>query len=177
MNLAETLSYIRRRNDVLEEVSDACQTFGKKLKRTETSAFMTDEVVQYLLDRFHTTKISNDLLIDVYSAVHNRNRQALENLVSRRCDIMNIITEAHDRAARACEISHQVHVEDLELIGKKERTCVTEIIISCLPRHLQFILFEVFKNALEANVDSSRRLRREGMKPLEVPAIKVLGKR
>ena len=90
---------------------------------------------------------------------------------------MNIIREAHDRAARACEISHQVNVEDLELIGKSERALVTEINISCLPRHLKFILFEVFKNALEANVDSSRRFGREGIKPLEVPAIKVLGNR
>ena len=161
----------------MKEVSDVCQTFRKKLKRAETSAFMTDEVIQHLLNRFFTTLISTDLLIDVYTAVHNRNRQALENLVSRRCDIMNIIREAHDRAARACEISHQVNVEDLELIGKSERTLVTEINISCLPRHLKFILFEVFKNALEASVDSSRRLGRKGIKPLEVPAIKVLGNR
>ena len=147
-------------------MSYACQTYGKNpKKRVGNSNCITDEGVQHLLDRFYTTKISIDLIIDVYNALHQP--KALEKLVSRRHDLKKIISEAHYSAARYCEAKYQVFPEDPELTGEKE------IVISCLPDHLKNIFVEVFKNSIQASVVSRRR--REETKPLEIPAIKILG--
>jgi len=104
--LVETLFYLRRRHEMLiPDMSEAIQRHRVESAMTSDNS-MTAEGIQYLLDRLFTTKISLALLISVYDAVHCRNKQALESLVTRRCDVMKIIEEAHDRASTVCETSY-----------------------------------------------------------------------
>ena len=168
--LVETLFYLRRRHErLIPDMSEAIQRFRIESAMTSDNS-MTAEGIQYLLDRLFTTKISLALLTSVYDAVHCRNKQALETLVTRRCDVMKIIEEAHDRASTVCETSY-MEFADLELRGRNVRNPVKEVEISCVPSHLQYIMFELMKNAMQATVVSSLRLRQE------VPAIQVLGNR
>ena len=169
--LAKTLLYIRERHEQLApDLLAAIRTFSEQ--RTETSDCLTEETIQHLLDRVHTSKISIDLLISVYRAAQNSDHQALWRLVSRRVDVMKTIRQVHDMLR-----SGDIECTGLELIGMNERTPVTEIVISCAPAYLEDTIMGVIRNAMEANEAITKRLRLEGKTDLEVPAIKVLGNR
>ena len=167
--LAMTLLHIRERQEQLApDLWAAIRACSEQ--RTETSGCLTEEAIQSLLDRVYTSKISTDLLIRVYNAAQHSDHQALRRLVSRRVDVMKTIREVHD-VLRGGDIESV----DLELTGMNERTPVTEIHISCAPAYLEDTISGVFRNAMEANEASTKRLRRDGKMDLEVPAIKVLG--
>jgi len=126
---------------------------------------MNQENIQFFLDRLYTNRISIHLLISIYEAVkksHEKgctDRSRLFDTIDPQCDIISVARDAYDDAAFMCDREFQEHPE-LEIEGRdisKPNKTVEEVRMSYLPKHLRHIFFEIFKNAMRASMEESKK--------------------
>ena len=93
-------------------------------------------------------------------------------MIDRRCNVCNLVRSAFEEAAILCEktytVSPELHLKIHNSVDKARRgkEFSSPIFITYPPRQIQFILVELFKNAMRATVET------KGI--IKTPAIEVL---
>uniref|UniRef100_A0A8C6TZL9 Protein-serine/threonine kinase n=1 Tax=Neogobius melanostomus TaxID=47308 RepID=A0A8C6TZL9_9GOBI len=134
----EVLETIRNRhNEVVPTMAQGVIEFKDTLCQQDP---VTDHNIQYFLDRFYTSRISIRMLINQHNA--------------------------YDSAKLLCE-QYYLGAPELELREVNANIPRQRLYISYIPSHLYHMLFELFKNAMRATIESHEASR-------TLPPVKVL---
>ncbi|CAH8486458.1 unnamed protein product [Heterobilharzia americana] len=158
----ETLARIRSRHTtVVETMAQGVMEMQEKYK----SDVITNNQVQYFLDRFYMMRISIRMLLSqhllMFGSELNKHRRYVGS-IDPDCNVREILDDAYEDARFLCEhyysvapeIKVHLHSED----GKIEFVYV--------PSHLYHILFELLKNAMRAAVEQHSKA--DSIPPIEV---------
>uniref|UniRef100_A0A4W5RGG6 Protein-serine/threonine kinase n=1 Tax=Hucho hucho TaxID=62062 RepID=A0A4W5RGG6_9TELE len=151
-SFVESLETVRNRhNDVVPTMAQGIieykDTFGQDP--------VTSQNIQYFLDRFYMSRISIRMLINQHMLVFDGNTNPAHpntiGCIDSLCDVTEVIRDAFESAKMLCE-QYYLGAPELEL---REMNCKQNPIqISYIPSHLYHMLFELFKNAMRATIET-----------------------
>lgn len=164
----EVLEGIRNRhNEVVPTMAQGVIEYKDTFSQQDT---VTDHNIQYFLDRFYTSRISIRMLINQHSLVFNCNiNPAHPNIIGcidSICDVTEVVRDAYESAKLLCE-QYYLGAPELELRQINANNMREPIHISYIPSHLYHMLFELFKNAMRATIETHEASR-------TLPPIKVM---
>uniref|UniRef100_A0A8C4DPB7 Protein-serine/threonine kinase n=1 Tax=Dicentrarchus labrax TaxID=13489 RepID=A0A8C4DPB7_DICLA len=159
----EVLEDIRNRhNEVVPTMAQGIIEYKDAFGQHDT---VTDHNIQYFLDRFYTSRISIRMLINQHTLVFNGNINPAHpntiGCIDSKCDVTEVARDAYESAKLLCE-QYYLGAPELELRQMNE-----SIHISYIPSHLYHMLFELFKNAMRATIETHEASR-------TLPPIKVM---
>uniref|UniRef100_A0A8C4DQ73 Protein-serine/threonine kinase n=1 Tax=Dicentrarchus labrax TaxID=13489 RepID=A0A8C4DQ73_DICLA len=154
----EVLEDIRNRhNEVVPTMAQGIIEYKDAFGQHDT---VTDHNIQYFLDRFYTSRISIRMLINQHTLVFNGNINPAHpntiGCIDSKCDVTEVARDAYESAKLLCE-QYYLGAPELE----------ESIHISYIPSHLYHMLFELFKNAMRATIETHEASR-------TLPPIKVM---
>ncbi|KAF3845775.1 hypothetical protein F7725_002853, partial [Dissostichus mawsoni] len=174
----EVLESIRNRhNEVVPTMAQGIAEYKDTFHQLDP---VTDQNIQYFLDRFYTSRISIRMLINQHTLVFNGNTNPahptpLAVLIPcvtclrwrevRRRE-RGCCCDAYESAKLLCE-QYYLGAPELELTQINANNTREAIQISYVPSHLYHILFELFKNAMRATIENHEASR-------TLPPIKVM---
>ncbi|XP_035626831.2 pyruvate dehydrogenase (acetyl-transferring) kinase isozyme 2, mitochondrial-like isoform X1 [Oncorhynchus keta] len=164
-SFVESLETIRNRhNDVVPTMAQGVieykDTFGQDP--------VTSQNIQYFLDRFYMSRISIRMLINQHTLVFDGNTNPAHpntiGCIDSLCDVTEVIRDAFESAKMLCE-QYYLGAPELELRvmnckhSRPLHTLTTNnvrdpIQITYIPSHLYHMLFELFKNAMRATIET-----------------------
>uniref|UniRef100_A0A8C5DJD7 Protein-serine/threonine kinase n=1 Tax=Gouania willdenowi TaxID=441366 RepID=A0A8C5DJD7_GOUWI len=155
-SFVEVLENVRNRhNEVVPTMAQGVIEYRQASGRRDP---VTDHNLQYFLDRFYTSRISIRMLINQHILVFNGNSNPAHPNTIGCIDFM-------------CNVTEVVQGKN-EGTVKSPSCCVTNntrepIQIPYVPSHLFYMLFELFKNAMRATIETHEASRL-------LPPIKVM---
>uniref|UniRef100_A0A8C7CFY3 Protein-serine/threonine kinase n=1 Tax=Oncorhynchus kisutch TaxID=8019 RepID=A0A8C7CFY3_ONCKI len=157
-SFVESLETIRNRhNDVVPTMAQGVieykDTFGQDP--------VTSQNIQYFLDRFYMSRISIRMLINQHTLVFDGNTNPAHpntiGCIDSLCDVTEVIRDAFESAKMLCE-QYYLGAPELELrcliISFSANNVRDPIQITYIPSHLYHMLFELFKNAMRATIET-----------------------
>uniref|UniRef100_A0A8C6TTY4 Protein-serine/threonine kinase n=1 Tax=Neogobius melanostomus TaxID=47308 RepID=A0A8C6TTY4_9GOBI len=164
----EVLETIRNRhNEVVPTMAQGVIEFKDTLCQQDP---VTDHNIQYFLDRFYTSRISIRMLINQHTLVFNGATNPAHpdtiGCIDSMCDVTEVVRDAYDSAKLLCE-QYYLGAPELELREVNANIPRQRLYISYIPSHLYHMLFELFKNAMRATIESHEASR-------TLPPVKVL---
>uniref|UniRef100_A0A8C8JPA6 Protein-serine/threonine kinase n=1 Tax=Oncorhynchus tshawytscha TaxID=74940 RepID=A0A8C8JPA6_ONCTS len=125
---------------------------------------VTNQNIQYFLDRFYMSRISIRMLINQHTLVFDGATNPLHpntiGSIDPHCDVTEVVRDAYRSAKLVCDqyylSSPDLMLQEINVNNRKQ-----PISIVYVPSHLYHMLFELFKNAMRATIDnheSSNRL-------------------
>lgn len=116
--------------------------------------------IHYFLDRFYLSRISIRMLIHqhllLYSDMDVQSRHV--GCFDPSCDVLSVAKDAYDNARFLCEQYYSAspradfHIHKPYDLDNKEEPS-DSIVMTYVPSHLYYMLFELYKNALRAVVE------------------------
>ncbi|XP_067865946.1 pyruvate dehydrogenase kinase, isozyme 4 [Heterodontus francisci] len=166
-DFSDTLINIRNRhNDVVPTMAQGVIEYK--------DAFGVDPVtnqnVQYFLNRFYLSRISIRMLINQHTLVFDgRSNPAHPKHIGGidpNCDVVQVVKDACESAKMLCD---QYYLTSPEVVINQfnGKTSGHPIQIVYVPSHLYHMLFELFKNAMRATVENNKS-------STSLPPIKVM---
>uniref|UniRef100_A0A674CPX7 Protein-serine/threonine kinase n=1 Tax=Salmo trutta TaxID=8032 RepID=A0A674CPX7_SALTR len=163
----DTLVNIRNRhNDVVPTMAQGIIEY----KSVYGQDPVTNQNIQYFLDRFYMSRISIRMLINQHTLVFDGATNPLHpntiGSIDPHCDTCNILwvhgenRDAYQSAKLVCD-QYYLSSPDLMLQEMNVNNRKQPISIVYVPSHLYHMLFELFKNAMRATIEnheSSNRL-------------------
>uniref|UniRef100_A0A4W5KNF5 Protein-serine/threonine kinase n=1 Tax=Hucho hucho TaxID=62062 RepID=A0A4W5KNF5_9TELE len=167
-SFVESLETIRNRhNDVVPTMAQGVIEYKDNFGQDP----VTSQNIQYFLDRFYMSRISIRMLINQHTLVFNGNTNPAHpntiGCIDSLCDVTEVIRDAFESAKMLCE-QYYLGAPELEL---REMNCkqsrplhtltlngnkpIDPIQISYIPSHLYHMLFELFKNAMRATIETN----------------------
>uniref|UniRef100_A0AAY4E0J6 Protein-serine/threonine kinase n=1 Tax=Denticeps clupeoides TaxID=299321 RepID=A0AAY4E0J6_9TELE len=130
---------------------------------------VTNQNVQYFLDRFYTSRISTRMLMNQHSLIFDGSTNPAHpkhiGSIDPSCDVVEVIKDAYESAKMLCDQYYLTSPEvEIQQVNSKEPSQPIHIVY--VPSHLYHILFELFKNAMRATVETHES-------SLTLPPIKV----
>ncbi|KAF7691318.1 pyruvate dehydrogenase kinase, isozyme 4 [Silurus meridionalis] len=130
---------------------------------------VTNQNVQYFLDRFYTSRISTRMLMNqhtlIFSGSTNPAHPKHIGSIDPNCDVVEVVKDAYESARMLCDQYYLTSPEvTLEQVNSKDSSEPVNIVY--VPSHLYHMLFELFKNAMRATVETHEN-------SLHLPPIKV----
>uniref|UniRef100_A0AAY4CVJ2 Protein-serine/threonine kinase n=1 Tax=Denticeps clupeoides TaxID=299321 RepID=A0AAY4CVJ2_9TELE len=186
-SLLEIMEFLDKRPEdhtALEEFSDALVTIRNRHNDVVPTmaqgvieykeAFghdpVTNQNIQYFLDRFYMSRISIRMLINqhtlIFGGTTNPAHPSVIGCIDSLCDVPEVIRDAYESAKMLCE-QYYLGAPELELREINANSQNQSIQISYVPSHLYHMLFELFKNAMRATIENH-----ESSKTL--PPVKIL---
>ncbi|XP_028674475.2 pyruvate dehydrogenase (acetyl-transferring) kinase isozyme 2, mitochondrial-like isoform X1 [Erpetoichthys calabaricus] len=153
-DFTEALVTIRNRhNDVVPTMAQGLieykEAFGKDP--------VTNQNVQYFLDRFYMSRISIRMLINQHTLIFNgTTNPAHPNTIGSidpQCDVSEVVRDAYESAKMLCD-QYYLGSPELEIEEINANTLRQAIRIVYVPSHLYHMLFELFKNAMRATIEN-----------------------
>uniref|UniRef100_A0A4W5RGE2 Protein-serine/threonine kinase n=1 Tax=Hucho hucho TaxID=62062 RepID=A0A4W5RGE2_9TELE len=153
-SFVESLETVRNRhNDVVPTMAQGIieykDTFGQDP--------VTSQNIQYFLDRFYMSRISIRMLINQHMLVFDGNTNPAHpntiGCIDSLCDVTEVIRDAFESAKMLCE-QYYLGAPELELREMNSNNVRDPIQISYIPSHLYHMLFELFKNAMRATIET-----------------------
>lgn len=157
------LANIRTRHrDVVPTMAEAVM----QMKESSAGGPGVDSRIQYFLDRLYMSRISIHMLINqhtilfgnelpppVFSGAAPPEAPQHTGIIDPACDAAMVVQDAFENAAFLCD---QVYLQSPKLELKVVNSCNKSSVVQFLyvPAHLYHILFELFKNALRATVET-----------------------
>ncbi|XP_063044234.1 pyruvate dehydrogenase (acetyl-transferring) kinase isozyme 2, mitochondrial-like [Engraulis encrasicolus] len=130
---------------------------------------VTSQNIQYFLDRFYMSRISIRMLINqhtlIFDGATNPAHPNTIGCIDSQCDVTEVIRDAYESAKMLCE-QYYLGAPELELREINANISKEPIYISYVPSHLYHMLFELFKNAMRATVETHEASK-------NLPAIRV----
>jgi len=169
-NFCQTLKTVQTRH------TNVVQTMAQgvlELKESHAVDNQTDMAIQYFLDRFYMSRISMRMLIHQHTLLFEPDADKDTpriGMIDPHCKVKSVIMEAFQNAAFLCEEYYDC-APDIEIKGQtlvknaKGKKVGLELVYP--PPHLYHILFELFKNAMRATVETHSKSQ-------ELPEIEVL---
>ncbi|XP_076122448.1 pyruvate dehydrogenase (acetyl-transferring) kinase isozyme 2, mitochondrial-like [Alosa pseudoharengus] len=130
---------------------------------------VTSQNIQYFLDRFYMSRISIRMLINqhtlIFDGTTNPAHPNTIGCIDSQCDVTEVIRDAFESAKMLCE-QYYLGAPELEMTEINANSRNDPISISYIPSHLYHMLFELFKNAMRATIETHEASN-------NLPAIKV----
>uniref|UniRef100_A0A8C5TW22 Protein-serine/threonine kinase n=1 Tax=Malurus cyaneus samueli TaxID=2593467 RepID=A0A8C5TW22_9PASS len=125
--------------------------------------------IQYFLDRFYLSRISIRMLINQHTLLFDGSTNPAHpkhiGSIDPHCNVANVVRDAYNMAKLLCDkyymASPELEIEEVNGEGTQP------VSIVYVPSHLYHMLFELFKNAMRATVESHENSPR-------LPAIRVM---
>ncbi|XP_038847153.1 pyruvate dehydrogenase (acetyl-transferring) kinase isozyme 2, mitochondrial isoform X2 [Salvelinus namaycush] len=157
----DTLVNIRNRhNDVVPTMAQGVIEYKSVFGQDP----VTNQNIQYFLDRFYMSRISIRMLINQHTLVFDGATNPLHpntiGSIDPHCDVSEVIRDAYQSAKLVCD-QYYLSSPDLMLQEMNVNNRKQPISIVYVPSHLYHMLFELFKNAMRATIEnheSSNRL-------------------
>jgi len=159
---------LKKFNDALDSIQDRHKTVVETMAQgvMEMKNEAADVIpnlegrIHYFLDRFYLSRISMRMLIHqhllLYGDMDNPSRHI--GCFDPSCDVLSVANDAYDNARFLCEQYYNAAPKN-DIRCHKPYDPVTEtdhsdrIVMTYVPAHLYYMLFELYKNALRAVVE------------------------
>ncbi|XP_016013961.1 pyruvate dehydrogenase kinase, isozyme 2 isoform X2 [Rousettus aegyptiacus] len=126
--------------------------------------------IQYFLDRFYLSRISIRMLINQHTLIFDGSTNPAHpkhiGSIDPNCSVSEVVKDAYDMAKLLCD-KYYMASPDLEIQEISASNSKQPIHMVYVPSHLYHILFELFKNAMRATVESHES-------SLVLPPIKIM---
>ncbi|KAF4019939.1 hypothetical protein G4228_012112 [Cervus hanglu yarkandensis] len=167
----DTLIKVRNRHhDVIPTMAQGILEY----KDACTADPVTNQNLQYFLDRFYMNRISTRMLMNqhilIFSDLQTGN-PSLIGSIDPNCDVVAVVQDAFECSKMLCD-QYYLTSPELKLTQVNVKFPGQPIHIVYVPSHLHHMLFELFKNAMRATVEHQENW--PSLTPIEV--IVVLGK-
>ncbi|NXH43819.1 PDK2 kinase, partial [Dicaeum eximium] len=155
-----------RHNDVVPTMAQGVIEY----KETYGDDPVSNQNIQYFLDRFYLSRISIRMLINQHTLLFDGSTNPAHpkhiGSIDPHCNVANVVRDAYNMAKLLCD-KYYMASPDLEI--EEVNACNSEqpVSIVYVPSHLYHMLFELFKNAMRATVESHESSPR-------LPAIRVM---
>uniref|UniRef100_A0A674NPT1 Protein-serine/threonine kinase n=1 Tax=Takifugu rubripes TaxID=31033 RepID=A0A674NPT1_TAKRU len=170
----EVLETIRNRhNEVVPTMAQGVIEYKDAFDQQDA---VTDHNIQYFLDRFYTSRISIRMLINQHTLVFSGNINPAHpntiGCIDSVCDVTEVTRGKKievfflGRVVIDLKSADGVLISDVQLLSSKAEK-KEPIQISYVPSHLYHMLFELFKNAMRATIETHESSR-------TLPPIKVM---
>ncbi|XP_020355634.1 pyruvate dehydrogenase (acetyl-transferring) kinase isozyme 2, mitochondrial-like isoform X1 [Oncorhynchus kisutch] len=162
----ETLVNIRNRhNNVVTTMAQGVVEY----KDAFGSDPVTNQNVQYFLDRFYMSRISTRMIMNQHSLIFDGSANPAHpkhiGTIDPDCAVTEVVKDAFDSSKMLCEQYYLTSPEiDLTQVNAKGPDQPLRIVY--VPSHLYHMLFELFKNAMRATVETHEMA-------LHLPPVKV----
>ncbi|KAL0961881.1 hypothetical protein UPYG_G00332830 [Umbra pygmaea] len=149
-----TLVNIRNRhNDVVPTMAQGVLEY----KEDFGSDPVTNQNIQYFLDRFYMSRISTRMLMNQHSLIFDGSANPAHpkhiGTIDPDCDVTDVVKDAFDSSKMLCEQYYLTSPEiDITQVNAKDPGKPLRIVY--VPSHLYHMLFELFKNAMRATVET-----------------------
>uniref|UniRef100_A0A8D2I6V1 Protein-serine/threonine kinase n=1 Tax=Urocitellus parryii TaxID=9999 RepID=A0A8D2I6V1_UROPR len=143
-------------------------------KDTCTVDPVTNQSLQYFLDRFYMNRISTRMLMNQHILIFSDSQTGNPSHIGSidpKCDVVAVIQDAFESSKMLCD-QYYLTSPELKLTQVNGKFPGQPIHIVYVPSHLHHMLFELFKNAMRATVEHQESW--PSLTPVEV--IVVLGK-
>uniref|UniRef100_A0A4W5Q1E3 Protein-serine/threonine kinase n=1 Tax=Hucho hucho TaxID=62062 RepID=A0A4W5Q1E3_9TELE len=168
----DTLVNIRNRhNDVVPTMAQGVIEYKSVFGQDP----VTNQNIQYFLDRFYMSRISIRMLINQHTLVFDGATNPLHpntiGSIDPHCDVTEVVRDAYQSAKLVCD-QYYLSSPDLMLqeMNGKNQTKINNrkqpISIVYVPSHLYHMLFELFKNAMRATIENHEASNR--LPPIQV---------
>ncbi|XP_050790686.1 pyruvate dehydrogenase kinase, isozyme 2 isoform X1 [Gopherus flavomarginatus] len=131
---------------------------------------VSNQNIQYFLDRFYLSRISIRMLINQHSLLFDGSTNPAHpkhiGSIDPHCDVSEVVRDAYNMAKLLCD-QYYMTSPNLEIQEVSANNSKQPIRIVYVPSHLYHMLFELFKNAMRATVESHES-------SLRLPPIKVM---
>ncbi|XP_010791295.1 pyruvate dehydrogenase kinase, isozyme 4 [Gymnodraco acuticeps] len=122
---------------------------------------VTNQNVQYFLDRFYMSRISTRMLMNQHTLIFEGSVNLSLNpahpkhigSIDPSCDVVEVIKDAYETSKMLCE-QYYLTSPDMEIIEVNSKNPNQPLHIVYVPSHLYHMLFELFKNAMRATVET-----------------------
>uniref|UniRef100_A0A8C7Y2M2 Protein-serine/threonine kinase n=1 Tax=Oryzias sinensis TaxID=183150 RepID=A0A8C7Y2M2_9TELE len=153
-DFADTLVTIRNRhNDVVPTMAQGVMEY----KEVFPQDVVTNQNIQYFLDRFYMSRISIRMLINQHTLVFNGTTNPAHpttiGSIEPHCQVGEVVQDAFHSAKMLCD-QYYLRSPDLLLQEMNHKKTSHPISIVYVPSHLYHMLFELFKNAMRATIET-----------------------
>uniref|UniRef100_A0A665VBW8 Protein-serine/threonine kinase n=1 Tax=Echeneis naucrates TaxID=173247 RepID=A0A665VBW8_ECHNA len=118
---------------------------------------VTNQNVQYFLDRFYMSRISTRMLMNQHTLIFNGSVNPAHpkhiGSIDPTCDVVEVVKDAYETSKMLCE-QYYLTSPDMEIKEVNSKNTGQPIHIVYVPSHLYHMLFELFKNAMRATVET-----------------------
>ncbi|XP_017339841.1 pyruvate dehydrogenase (acetyl-transferring) kinase isozyme 2, mitochondrial [Ictalurus punctatus] len=162
----ETLVNIRNRhNDVVPTMAQGVIEYKEAFGQDP----LTNQNIQYFLDRFYTSRISIRMLINQHTLIFDGATNPVHpntiGSIDPHCQVVEVVKDAYESAKMLCD-QYYLSSPELVLRGHNINNMNLPISIVYVPSHLYHMLFELFKNAMRATIESHNE--GSNLPPIEV---------
>lgn len=149
-----TLVKIRNRhNDVVPTMAQGIIEYKEAFPQDA----VTNQNIQYFLDRFYMSRISIRMLINQHTLVFDGATNPLHpntiGSIDPHCEVTKVVKDAYQSAKMLCDqyylCSPDLMLQELNIKNRNQ-----PISIVYVPSHLYHMLFELFKNAMRATIEN-----------------------
>uniref|UniRef100_A0A671NEJ3 Protein-serine/threonine kinase n=1 Tax=Sinocyclocheilus anshuiensis TaxID=1608454 RepID=A0A671NEJ3_9TELE len=120
---------------------------------------VTNQNIQYFLDRFYLSRISIRMLINQHTLVFDGATNPVHpntiGSIDPHCQVAEVVKDAYESARMLCD-QYYLSSPDLVLQELNTDNRNQPISIVYVPSHLYHMLFELFKNAMRATIESHK---------------------
>ncbi|XP_061448209.1 pyruvate dehydrogenase kinase, isozyme 2 isoform X3 [Rhineura floridana] len=128
---------------------------------------VSNQNIQYFLDRFYLSRISIRMLINQHTLIFDGSTNPAHpkhiGSIDPNCNVSDVVRDAYDMAKLLCDkyylASPELEIQEVNVTGTGPHSWLTNhpgqsIHMVYVPSHLYHMLFELFKNAMRATVES-----------------------
>uniref|UniRef100_A0A8B9KZP3 Protein-serine/threonine kinase n=1 Tax=Astyanax mexicanus TaxID=7994 RepID=A0A8B9KZP3_ASTMX len=153
-SFVETLVNIRNRhNDVVPTMAQGVIEYKEVFGQDP----LTNQNIQYFLDRFYMSRISIRMLINQHTLVFDGATNPVHpntiGSIDPHCQVTEVVKDAYESAKMLCD-QYYLSSPDLLLQELNINNRNQPISIVYVPSHLYHMLFELFKNAMRATIEN-----------------------
>ena len=153
---------------LVDEHGPMVEALAAGLRECKSKPFIGDQLkLDSFLNSMLTSRISRRVLAEQHIALQNR-RQNFVGIVCTQLDLREAVDFAFRKAQQVCVETYGVSPE-MRVRGDQG----DDAIISYVPAHLDYMLFELMKNAMRATVEQAIRRRRGRTSRHEMPPVIV----
>ncbi|QDZ22725.1 pyruvate dehydrogenase kinase [Chloropicon primus] len=135
---------------LVDEHGPMVEALAAGLRECKSKPFIGDQLkLDSFLNSMLTSRISRRILAEQHVALQQK-RQNFVGIVCTQLDLHEAVDFAYRKAQQACVETYGTSPE-VRVIGDQGE----DAIISYIPAHLDYMLFELMKNALRATVENS----------------------
>ncbi|XP_039592954.1 pyruvate dehydrogenase kinase, isozyme 4 [Polypterus senegalus] len=129
---------------------------------------VTNQNVQYFLDRFYMSRISIRMLINQHTLIFEGSRNPAHpkhiGSIDPNCDVVEVVKDAYESARLLCD-QYYLASPEVQIKQKNAKAVGQPIHLVYVPSHLYHMLFELFKNSMRATVETHES---RSLPPIEV---------
>lgn len=118
---------------------------------------VTNQNVQYFLDRFYMSRISIRMLMNQHTLIFDGSVNPAHpkhiGSIDPNCDVVEVVKDAYETSKMLCE-QYYLTSPDMEITQVNTKSPTQPLDIVYVPSHLYHMLFELFKNAMRATVET-----------------------